>query len=156
MHVTLAIGDVSSKLPSTTIHVSRSAIPCTPCSSAAMTYLPPMHTLHCTVGVGALVSFPDPKLRCGLITSPLREKRNFWVWKRDYCGAFNKQNCSSLYTKDTDSSLSQAVFTSCSNATYCSPECLAAITALEQYGAAAMLLVQRCCAANSPYPTVLP
>eukprot|EP00731_Ephydatia_muelleri_P022749 Em0015g332a len=48
-----------------------------------------------------------------------------------YCGAFNKQNCSSLYT---NSSLSLAVSRSCSNATYCSPECLAAITALEQHG----------------------
>ena len=52
-----------------------------------------------------------------------------------YCGAFNKQNCSSLYTKDTaDTSLLLAVFTYCSNATYCSPECLTAITALEQHG----------------------
>ena len=53
-----------------------------------------------------------------------------------HCGMFNKQNCSSLYLSDSDGRSSQfnAVVTSCYNATYCSPECRAAITALEQYG----------------------
>ena len=49
-----------------------------------------------------------------------------------YCGVFNKQKCSSLLLSNY--TLLRAVSESCSNATYCSPSCLAAITVLEQYG----------------------
>ena len=50
-----------------------------------------------------------------------------------FCGAFNNQNCSTLSSSDTPS-LAGVVATACSNSTYCSPKCLAAIAALEQYG----------------------
>ena len=51
----------------------------------------------------------------------------------------NSQNCSSLYSNYT---LLNAVGISCINSTYCTPSCLAAIAALEQYGGC-------WCAANS-------
>ena len=57
-----------------------------------------------------------------------------------YCGSFNKQNCSSLESNDT--LLRNAVYTACSNSTYCSFKCRSAITALEQYGG--------CCYADGP------
>ena len=48
------------------------------------------------------------------------------------CGMFNKQNCSSLYSAGDN--LTSSLDTHCSNATFCSPECRSAITALELYG----------------------
>ena len=47
------------------------------------------------------------------------------------CGTLSKQNCSSLYVNET---LSSDVQSKCSNSTYCSPSCVGAIAALEQYG----------------------
>jgi hypothetical protein len=44
----------------------------------------------------------------------------------------NAQNCSSLSANDR--TLVSAVDSSCTNSTYCTPSCLSAINALEQYG----------------------
>ena len=44
----------------------------------------------------------------------------------------NAKNCSSL--SDNDRTLASAVYLSCTNSTYCTPSCLSAINALEQYG----------------------
>ena len=49
-----------------------------------------------------------------------------------HCGRFNNQNCSSLFLNDTE--LRTDVRLSCANSTYCTPSCLAAVAALEQYG----------------------
>ena len=47
---------------------------------------------------------------------------------RDYCGNVNNTYCAGLQ----DNGLVSAVRTACSNATYCSPSCVAAIAALQQ------------------------
>ena len=55
------------------------------------------------------------------------------------CGLFKSSSCSAL-TQNDPKGLQSAVQSECSNATYCSPSCLAAIAALEQYSG--------CCSAD--------
>lgn len=49
-----------------------------------------------------------------------------------YCGEFGSQNCTWLLLTNSNGTLYS--LSACSNSTYCSPSCLAAITAAEKHG----------------------
>ena len=49
----------------------------------------------------------------------------------DTCGRFNNSDCSALFIQDRD--LYYALRKACNNGSYCSPSCVAAIAALEQF-----------------------
>ena len=56
------------------------------------------------------------------------------------CGQFKSSSCSTLTQNNLNYGLQSAVYLQCSNETYCSPNCSAAIAALEQYSG--------CCSAD--------
>ena len=73
------------------------------------------------------------------VLSQCTSEANAAVYVAFPCGQFNGMSCSTLAQNDPNG-LTGAVSSACSNYTYCSPSCLAAIAALERYSG--------CCSAN--------